>query len=239
MRFAYGSLQVLRGIDLEIHKGELLCIVGPNGAGKSTLLNVLTDGRMGHTGEIEIKLSQTTKQKGAAPFRLVRAGLGRKFQTPALFPALTANETMILATRRGKLPSCIRRTKDLVLPASVLRLFDVSGLQAHLHRPARELAHGLKQGLDLATAIAAKPDVLLLDEPTAGLTANERAKIGEVIQHLSRDAGVTVILIEHDLDFVLRIADRIAVLHDGCVIECNTPDVVALSQVVREAYVGR
>jgi branched-chain amino acid transport system permease protein len=193
---------------------------------------------MGHTGVIELNLSQSIKQKGAAPFRLVRAGLGRKFQTPALFPALSAVETMILATRRGKLPSCIRRTKDIAVPASVQRLFDVAGLQPHLHRPARELAHGLKQGLDLATAIAAKPDVLLLDEPTAGLTANEREKIGEVIQHLVRDAGVTVILIEHDLDFVLRLADRVAVLHDGRVIECGSPDIVSHSQVVREAYVG-
>jgi branched-chain amino acid transport system permease protein len=238
VRFAYGALQVLRGIDLDVRKGELLCIVGPNGAGKSTLLNVLTDGRMGHRGDIELTVSQSIRQKNAAPFRLVRAGIGRKFQTPALFPALTALETMILATRRGRLPSWLHRTKDVAVPASVPRLFDAAGLQPHLHRPSRELAHGLKQGLDLATAIAAKPDVLLLDEPTAGLTANEREKIGEVIQHLVRDAGVTVILIEHDLDFVLRIADRIAVLHDGRVIECSTPDVVAHSPVVREAYLG-
>jgi branched-chain amino acid transport system permease protein len=238
VHFAYGALQVLRGIHLEVRQGELLCIVGPNGAGKSTLLNILTDGRMGHTGSIDLKLSSDTAQKGAAPFRLVRAGLGRKFQTPALFPALTAAETMILATRRGKLPSCWRRTKEIVVPPSVSRLFEVAGLQQHLHRPARELAHGLKQGLDLATAIANKPDVLLLDEPTAGLTTNERAKIGEVILHLVRDAGVTVILIEHDLDFVLRIADRIAVLHDGRVIECSTPEVVAQSPIVREAYLG-
>ncbi|NOT59674.1 MAG: ATP-binding cassette domain-containing protein, partial [Acidobacteria bacterium] len=231
VEFAYGALKVLRGIDLEIHQGELLCIVGPNGAGKSTLLNILTDGRMGHTGEIDLTLTQSVKQKGAAPFRLVRAGLGRKFQTPALFPALTAAETMILATRRGKLPSIRSRSQSVEVPVSVLRLFDVAGLQEHLHRPARELAHGVKQGLDLATAIANKPEVLLLDEPTAGLTTAEREKIGEVIQHLVRDAGVTVILIEHDLDFVLRIADRIAVLHDGRVIECGPPDTVAQSQV--------
>ncbi|MFN0121944.1 MAG: ABC transporter permease subunit [Blastocatellia bacterium] len=238
VRFSYGALQVLRGIDLAVRKGELLCIVGPNGAGKSTLLNVLTDGRMGHTGEIQLTLSRTLRQKGATPYRLARAGLGRKFQTPALFPALTAMEAMVLATRRGRLPSCWRRTREIAVPAPALQLFDVAGLRVHLHRPARELAHGLKQGLDLATAIAAMPDVLLLDEPTAGLTAHERAKTGEVMQHLARDAGVTVILIEHDLEFVLRIADRIAVLHDGRVIECNTPEVVAQSPVVREAYLG-
>lgn len=87
--------------------------IGPNGAGKSTLLNILTDGRMGHSGSIDLKLSRTVTQKGAAPFRLVRAGLGRKFQTPTLFSALTAAETMILSTRRGKLPSCWRRLKKL------------------------------------------------------------------------------------------------------------------------------
>jgi ABC-type branched-subunit amino acid transport system ATPase component len=96
----------------------------------------------------------------------------------------------------------------------------------------------LKQELDLATAIAVRPDVLLLDEPTAGLTAHEREKIGEVIQHLARDAGATVILTEHDLDFVLRLADRVAVLHDGRVIECGSPDIVSHSRVVSEAYVG-
>ena len=238
VQFAYGALKVLRGIDLEVRQGELLCIVGPNGAGKSTLLNILTDGRMGHTGSIDLKLSNSLAQKSAAPFRLARAGLGRKFQTPALFPALTAAETMILGTRRGRLPSFRRRSKLVEVPPSVLRLFEVAGLQEHLHRPARELAHGLKQSLDLATAIANQPEALLLDEPTAGLTANERTKIGDVIQHLVRDAGVTVILIEHDLDFVLRIADRIAVLHDGRVIECGPPEIVAHSQVVREAYVG-
>ena len=145
---------------------------------------------------------------------------------------------MILATRRGRLPSCWRRTQTIEAPPSVLRLFEVAGLQEHLHRPARELAHGLKQGLDLVTAIANKLEVLLLDEPTAGLTTAEREKIGEVIQHLVRDAGVTVILIEHDLDFVLRIANRIAVLHDGRVIECGPPDIVAQSSIVREAYLG-
>jgi hypothetical protein len=127
----------------------------------------------------------------------------------------------------------VNRANETAVPAPVLRLFEVAGLQPHLQRPARELAHGLKQALDQATAIAARPDAHLLDEPTAGLTANEREKIGEVFQHLARDAGVTVILIEHDLDFVLRIADRVAVLHDGRVIECSTPDVVAQSPVVR------
>jgi branched-chain amino acid transport system permease protein len=238
VRFAYGSLQVLRGVDLSVKRGELLCIVGPNGAGKSTLLNILTDGQMGHNGAIELNLGRPIEQKGASPFQLARAGLGRKFQTPALFPALTVTETMILATRRGRLPSWRRRSGLVEVPPSVLRLFAVAGLDEHLHRPTRELAHGLKQGLDLATAIANRPEVLLLDEPTAGLTATERAQIGEVIQHLTRDVGVTVILIEHDLDFVLRIADRIAVLHDGRVIECGPPEIIARSEVVREAYVG-
>jgi branched-chain amino acid transport system permease protein len=238
VQFAYGALKVLRGVDLSAQRGELLCIVGPNGAGKSTLLNILTDGRLEHTGSLDLNLSQKIKHRGASPHKLVRAGLGRKFQTPTLFPTLTVAETMILGTKCGKLPSPLRRTLNVEVPRSVLKICEVAGLENHLNRPAKELAHGLKQGLELATAVASRPDVLLLDEPTAGLTEHERALIGEILLGLVRNVGVTIILIEHDLDFVMRIADRIAVLNDGQIIEYGPPDVVANSAVVREAYLG-
>ena len=124
------------------------------------------------------------------------------------------------------------------MPAAVVRICEAAGLTGHLDRPAGELAHGLKQGLELATAVAARPEVLLLDEPTAGLVSVERERIGEILTHLARHAGVTVVLIEHDLDFVLRVADRIAVLDDGRIVECGAPDVVAASPAVRNAYLG-
>jgi branched-chain amino acid transport system permease protein len=238
VRFAYGALEVLRNIDLSIRRGELLCIVGPNGAGKSTLLNLLTDGRLGHTGDVQLMVAGNPRHHGASPHRLVRAGLGRKFQTPALFPTLSLAETLILATRRGRWPSPWRRTTAVAVPDAVVRICDAAGLTDHVNRPAGDLAHGLKQGLELATAVAARPEVLLLDEPTAGLVAGERELIGGVLTQLVREVGITVILIEHDLDFVLRIADRIAVLDDGRIVECGAPEDVAQSAAVRGAYLG-
>jgi branched-chain amino acid transport system permease protein len=248
IRFNYGALQVLRGIDLTIQRGELLCIVGPNGAGKSTLLNLLTDGRRGYDGRIDLSLARGRSQTrpdaepvhhaGVPPHALVRAGLGRKFQTPALFPTLSLAETLIVAIGRGRWPAPWRRTMEVAVPAAVLRITDAAGLASHVNRPAGELAHGLKQGAELAVAVAARPELLLLDEPTAGLVANERETIGQILTHLVRDAGVTIVLIEHDLDFVLRLADRIAVLDDGRIVECGDPAAVAGSSAVRDAYLG-
>lgn len=111
------------------------------------------------------------------------------------------------------------------------------GLQGRDHEKSTSLAHGLKQGLEIAASVASRPQVLLLDEPTAGLTHNERAVVGTVLQRLAR-GGMTIILIEHDLDFVNRIADRVVVLHEGRIIEDGTPAEVSNSDVVREAYLG-
>ena len=238
IRFSYGALQVLRGIDLSIRRGELICIVGPNGAGKSTLINLLTDGRLGHAGDVNLALESRPAHRGAAPHHLVRAGLGRKFQTPALFPTLSLAETLILAGQRGRFPRPWRQTTAVGVAPAVQRICEAAGLMNHVNRPAAELAHGLKQGLELAIAVAGGPELLLLDEPTAGLVAAERELIGHILTDLVRNVGVTVVLIEHDLDFVLRIADRIAVLDDGRIVEVGTPAVVAQSAAVRQAYLG-
>ena len=237
VRFAYGSLLVLKGVDLSLRRGELLCIVGPNGAGKSTLMNVLTDGGLGYRGEIRLALTKGCRHRGAPAHRLARAGLSRKFQTPALFPTLSGIETILLATHNGRCPSLWRSTREVDVPPAVLRIVDATGLQVHLQRPVSELAHGLKQGLDIAAAMAGRPEVLLLDEPTAGLVASERELIGGLLRQL-RDAGVTIVLVEHDLDFVGRVADRIAVLDEGRVVICDVPAAVVQSAPVREAYLG-
>ena len=235
---ATGRCSVLRGVDFEILAGELLCIVGPNGAGKSTLLNVLTNGKVPMRGRIDYHLQHgRLAQSGASIHRIARGGVARKFQIPHLFDS---------AHRRGDDPRRLDARGAAV------------GVEAHPGRPGgsvgardrrcdrarrprersrRALAHGLKQGLELAAALAMRPEILLLDEPTAGLTANERHVIGEVFRRLL-DAGMTIVLIEHDLDFVARVADRVIVLHGGKVVESGTPAEVAASPVVREAYVG-
>ena len=238
VEFGYGSLRVLRGVDFEILAGELLCIVGPNGAGKSTLLNVLTNGKVPMRGRIDYHLQHDRlAQSGASIHRIARSGVARKFQIPHLFDTLTVAETILVASMRGALPSVWRRTRDVQVGRSVHEIVDATALAGRENDLPPHLAHGLKQGLELAAALSMRPEILLLDEPTAGLTANERHVIGEVFRRLL-DAGVTIVLIEHDLDFVARVADRVIVLHGGKVVESGTPAEVAASPVVREAYVG-
>ncbi|HET7566911.1 MAG TPA: ATP-binding cassette domain-containing protein [Gaiellaceae bacterium] len=238
VEFAYGGLRVLRGVDFRMLAGELLCIVGPNGAGKSTLLGVLTNGKQTMSGRVAYRLeSGELAQRGAAIHRIARAGVARKFQIPHLFDSLTVAETILVASQRGRLPSAVRRTREVPVGRSVLDIVEATGLAGRENDLAPDLAHGLKQGLELAAAVSMRPEVLLLDEPTAGLTSNERHVIGEVFRRLL-DAGVTIVLIEHDLDFVARVADRVVVLHGGRVVESGSPEEVAASAVVREAYVG-
>ncbi len=238
VEFAYGALEVLRGVDFEIKAGELLCIVGPNGAGKSTLLNVLTDGKLPARGSISFFLHDgEVVRKGQPIHRIARAGVARKFQIPDLFDSLTVAETILLASRKGRIPSLWRRTRSIPVARSVLDIVGATGLDGREDTPAPALAHGLKQGLELAAAVSVRPELLLLDEPTAGLTSNERQVIGDVFRRLV-GAGMTIVLIEHDLDFVARVADRVVVLHGGTVVESGTPAEVSASTVVREAYVG-
>jgi branched-chain amino acid transport system permease protein len=238
VEFGYGALRVLRGVDFEILAGELLCIVGPNGAGKSTLLGVLTNGKQSIGGRVDFHLQHgELDQSGASIHRIARRGVARKFQIPHLFDSLTVAETILVASLRGRLPSVWRRTRDVEVGRSVHDIVEATGLSGRENVPSPALAHGLKQGLELAAALSMRPEVLLLDEPTAGLTSNERHVIGEVFRRLLA-AGVTIVLIEHDLDFVARVADRVVVLHGGKVVESGTPAEVAASQVVREAYVG-
>jgi branched-chain amino acid transport system permease protein len=236
LTFSYGDLHVLRGVDLDVHSGELLCIVGPNGAGKSTLMEVLTDGTRPHGGSVTYHHADVV-HRNRPPHAIARGEVTRKFQIPSLFASLTVAETVLLASRRGRRPSLWRRSVAIPVSEPVLEILSATGLTGHEDILASELAHGLKQGLEIAAAVAAEPRVLILDEPTAGLTANERHVIGEVLRALVA-RGIAVILIEHDLDFVQRIADRIAVLHEGRVLEVGTPEAVSASAVVRQAYVG-
>jgi branched-chain amino acid transport system permease protein len=237
VRFSYGALNVLRGVDLSIERGKLLCIVGPNGAGKSTLIEVLTDGRRAIRGDVTFDLAAERDHRRLPPHAIARLGLMRKFQIPALFRSLTVAEHLLLAEHRGRWPSFWRRTVSIGLPPAVLEVLTATGLVAGVGTTSNALAHGLKQGLEIAMSVAARPVLLLLDEPTAGLTATERAVVGTILRRLIDD-GITIVLIEHDFDFVGEVADRVAVLHDGRVVETGTFAEVSASSVVRDAYLG-
>jgi len=231
----YGSLQVLDGVNLQARRGEVLGIVGPNGAGKTTLLRCIADGRERSSGEVVIN---GHRSDGLPPQECVALGVSRKFQTPNVFEALSVVDCLRVA-RSYRVPTSLwRRSQTLELPEPALHAVQVSGILSVLEKPAGHLSHGAKQALELAMVLAAEPTVLLLDEPTAGLTRAERAAVGSVLTALAESHRLCILLIEHDLDFVREISTRLVVLHMGQILADGPMAEVAESELVRTIYVG-
>lgn len=232
----YGSLRVLDGVSLRARYGEIIGIVGPNGAGKTTLLRCISDGRERSGGEVIINGAKIGR---LPPQHAVALGLGLKFQAPRVFEALTVGDCLRVARSYRSRPSLWRRTGAVKLPGAILQTLEAAGLVDSLQEPAGKLPHGMKQVLELAMVLALEPSVLLLDEPTAGLTSHERAAIGAVLTRLAESHGLCILLIEHDLDFVRSVSSRIVVLHQGRIIADGPVSEVVHSDAVREVYVGR
>ncbi|OLB49740.1 MAG: hypothetical protein AUH99_11200 [Candidatus Rokubacteria bacterium 13_2_20CM_2_70_11] len=231
----YGSLQVLDGVSLQARRGEVVGIVGPNGAGKTTLLRCIADGRERSSGDI---LVNGRPIAGLPPQECVALGVSRKFQTPNVFDALSVLDCLRVARAYRASTSLWRRSHTVELPEPALHAVQVSGLLSLLDEPAGHLSHGAKQALELAMVLALEPTVLLLDEPTAGLTREERAAIGGVLTELAQSHRLSILLIEHDLDFVREISTRLVVLHMGKVLADGPLAEVAESEVIRTIYVG-
>ena len=231
----YGSLRVLEGIDFSARPGELVSIIGPNGAGKTTLIRCISDGLERSAGSVTISGHSIGR---LPPEACVRLGLGRKFQAPNVFDALTVGESLRIARYRFERLSPIRRAERINLPAAALRVVEATGLVDQLGTLVKHLSHGGKQALELAMVLALEPSVLLLDEPTAGLSKAERTLIGTVLVDLVRDHGLCVLLIEHDLEFVREISSRIIVLHQGRILLDGSVDEVTNSELVRTVYTG-
>ncbi|WP_241051737.1 branched-chain amino acid ABC transporter ATP-binding protein/permease [Achromobacter xylosoxidans] len=231
----FGSLKVLEGIDLRARGGELLGLIGPNGAGKTTLMRCIADGAERSDGSVEL-CGHAVKREG--PEQCVRYGLGRKFQNANIFDTLTVAESLRIATTLRERPSWRRRSPRLALPAYALEVLRMTGLDQQLDRVARDLSHGQQQALELAMVLALEPRVVLLDEPTAGLSKDERARIGQVLSALAHTHGLCCLLVEHDLDFVAEVATRIIVLHQGRIVMDGSFREVAESELVRTIYAG-
>jgi branched-chain amino acid transport system permease protein len=232
---SFGSLKVLEGINLTIVDGELVSLVGPNGAGKTTLMRCVSDGRQRSTGLVRVNGHDIETMP---PFRVASLGLGRKFQTAGIFQSLTVAECLRIACAHHDPPSFLRSLEQLVLPAAARLVIDATGLAELLSREARFLSHGQKQALELAMVLALEPQIILLDEPTAGLAKVERARIGRVLVDLVAQYRLAVVLVEHDLDFVREISSRVVVLHQGKIILDGTVADVVSSQIVRNIYLG-
>jgi len=235
LRKAYGNFVVLDGIELEVRPGELISVVGPNGAGKTTFLRCLSDGTEAIQGTITLAGQNIA---GRPPEDVVALGIGRKFQVASVFESMTVAECLRLARATHERPGLWTRASSVELPSAALDILALTGLDKKLAEPVSGLSHGMRQSLELAMVVAMQPRLILLDEPTAGLTKAERTLIGEVLKRLTQELGYAAILIEHDLDFVKEISQRIVVLHQGRLVMDGPVEEVVNSELVRSIYSG-
>jgi len=232
----FGSLTVLSNISFSARQGELVSLVGPNGAGKTTLIRCLADGSERSEGNVRIAGHSIERLPAD---RIVGLGLGRKFQAASVFETLSVADCLRVARVRSERPSFITSSPVLSLPAAARAVVESSGLVERLGQEARFLSHGLKQALELAMVLALEPKVLLLDEPTAGLTRAERQGFAAILTELVVRDRLCVLIIEHDLDFVRQISSRIIVLHQGRIALDGPVAEVVDAPLVREIYTGR
>ncbi len=239
----FGGLPALSEVTFTVPKGQLTALIGPNGAGKSTLINCITGVLEPSSGQIHFQNQQIT----ALPaYKISRMGISRTFQNLKIFPRLTVLENILtgLTCEGGnsmlmamlRLPYLRHRERKLKLRA--MDALDRFGLADKINWPAGALAYGDKKRVELARATVGQPQLILLDEPVAGLNAEETAAVGEQLR-LLRSAGHTMLLVEHDMALVMEIADQVVVLDSGKCIATGSPDEVRQNPLVLEAYLGR
>jgi branched-chain amino acid transport system ATP-binding protein len=233
-----GGATIVTDVGLEVREGELLAVIGPNGAGKTTLFNLISGLLRPTSGRVELDGTDIT---GAAPFRRTRAGIGRTFQVSNVFPLLDAHENVRLAAEAalgGTMRIWRRATHVREAVERAAWALDRVGLGARSATPAGLLSHGDKRKLELAMLLAGRPRVILLDEPFAGVSMEDVPELVELIRSVHVDEGKTVLMVEHHMEVVTGLAQRIAVLHHGSLLAVDTPDAIMNNETVQQAYLG-
>jgi len=220
---AYGGFLALDNVNLTVEPGEIRALIGPNGAGKSTLIDVLSGRARGHAGQVFLHDAEITP---LAPWARRLKGLARSFQKTSIFPALSVRAQLELAARKAEAGGDVGET---------LAEF---GLEGVAERPAGAIGYGDQRRLDLALALTGRPSLLLLDEPAAGLSFEESMKLAKALREMANRRGVTVLLVEHDMEVVFAIADSITVLQLGKVLAEGPPAQVRADPRVVQAYLG-
>jgi len=235
---AFGALQAVAGVSFGVEPGELRAVIGPNGAGKTTLFHLISGLLAPSTGRVLFRGDDVTAL--AAPARC-RRGISRTFQITSIFPELSVLENTRVAVQLKAGGNFRLVGGRAVLDASERRARDslaFLGLLDRADAPASTLPHGDQRLLEIAMAIAQEPELLLLDEPTQGLSPDGTAATVAVIRQVARERGLTIILVEHDMDVVFDLADRISVLHFGRLIAEGTPEEIRANADVQKAYLG-
>lgn len=222
----FGGLHVTADVDFTVERGEVHCLIGPNGAGKSTFFRLLLGEHAPSSGRILLDGQDITALK---PFQRIRRGMSVKFQVPGIFKALSVAQNIEIALQD--------HVEATGLRAEIDRLLGFLGLADSRAMPAGSLSHGQKQWLEIGMAIALKPRLLLLDEPTAGMSPEETRATGDIVKALQTD-GVTVLAVEHDMNFVRQVADQVTVLHLGRVFAQGTMDAIVADERVAAIYLG-
>jgi len=232
----FKGLQVLLDVNLQVREGERHAIIGPNGAGKTTLFNVICGTYAPSSGGVFFKGKEVT---GFKPYELVRLGMGRSFQITSTFSRLTAFQNIRLGvlSRKGIRFNLFRRVDRM---SEVTRETEEKLKRIHLqderNLPATALSYGKHRSLEVSMAMATDPDLVMLDEPTAGMSKDETHYAVDLIRRLTE--GKTVVIIEHDMDVVFSLADRITVLHLGTILASGPPGEIRENQAVKDAYLG-
>jgi branched-chain amino acid transport system ATP-binding protein len=240
VRKFYGAFCALDGVSLAVDAGEFVSIIGPNGAGKSTLINVLTGGVAPSAGTVVFRNRDIA---GIGPVRLARLGMARSFQLVQIFPDLTVLETLQVAglSRLGRGTRMFASLAgDREVREGAEEVAELFGLAARAHTLSRHLAQGDKKLLDVASAFALRPAIILLDEPTSGVSTADKNAIMETMVTASKRMGLqAIILVEHDMDIVFAYSDRIIALHQGRVLADATPAAIRADARVVDTVLGR
>jgi branched-chain amino acid transport system ATP-binding protein len=233
---AFDGFSAVSGADLTVAPGAIVAVIGPNGAGKTTLLNLITGFLRPDRGRIAFDGEEIT---GLAPHEIARRRIGRTFQLANIFPRLS-----VFANVQTSVLSCQRRSRDLFPPAAALAIDETTailertGLSARAHQTAGALSHGDQRVLEIAIALASEPRLLVLDEPTAGMSPEDTAATTALIRGLARERGLAVVLCEHDMEVVFSVAESVMVMHQGRTLVQGPPEAVRRQRDVQDAYLG-
>lgn len=233
-----GGAQILEGVSFAVPRGQMVGVIGPNGAGKTTLFNLVSGVMAPTSGTVLLEGQDLT---GRSITQRATAGLGRTFQTSSLFPGLSVEENVRLAAqvRQGGALSLTAFPRRADAATSRAReLLDEVGLGHRVGRRAGDLPHGDKRKLEIAMLLATDPVVVLLDEPMAGVASGDVESLTEVIRSLHRDHGRTVLMVEHHMEVLMGLVERVAVLHFGHLLTIDTPEAVMADPIVQSAYLG-
>ncbi len=237
LRRAFGGVQATDGVTMTIEKGALSSVIGPNGAGKTTLFHQITGYIVPDSGTIAFRGEDIT---GLRPHQISRRGITRAFQIINIFPRLTVLESVQLAiqARRGQTLRLLKRA-NAIARDEAMAILETVALAERAFTQARALSHGDQRVLELALALAGHPELLLLDEPMAGMSPYERVRVTELIQRIHSEHQLTVLFCEHDMDVVFGISRTVTVLHQGRVIAEGKPDDIRRNDEVHRVYLGQ